>query len=220
MATAGPGMERSAAICRAERLPSSRLTVPSRERFLAEARSSPGKRRAARPPRTRFAAPPPGPEARNDPGPPGPRSADRPRLDPVVSRLDGSAPASVRHPGSERRPGRRADSAAPGRAARRRLDGPVRPIDQSVRPESRPISRLPPEAPQADRGAVDRRFDPGGGSPPSPTLARSSRASGRPAIRARRPGPLPRPGRDFALDPDRPRFRRRPGPEPQPAAPA
>jgi hypothetical protein len=193
-------MECSASIRRAERLRSARSTAPVLQLLLAEAQLSPDMRRAARPPRTRSAAPRPVPAARSDPVPPGPRSADRPRLDPVVSRLDGSAPASVRHPGSERRPGRRADSAAPGRAARRRLDGPVRPIDQSVRPES--------------------RFDPGGGSPPSPTLARSSRASGRPAIRARRPGPLPRPGRDFALDPDRPRFRRRPGPEPQPAAPA
>ena len=213
-------MECSASIRRAERLRSARSTAPVLQLLLAEAQLSPDMRRAARPPRTRSAAPRPVPAARSDPVPPGPRSADRPRLDPVVSRLDGSAPASVRHPGSERRPGRRADSAAPGRAARRRLDGPVRPIDQSVRPESRPISRLPPEAPQADRGAVDRRFDPGGGSPPSPTLARSSRASGRPAIRARRPGPLPRPDQGSWPDPDRPRFRRRPGPEPQPGAPA
>ena len=110
-----------------------------------------------------------------------------------------------------------AGSAAPERRAERRLAAPVRPIGRTAPPWWLPKSRLPPEAGQADPAAAGRRSGPGGASPPSPVPARSSRASGRPAIRARRHEPLPRPDQGIWPDPDTPRCRRRPGPGPWPA---
>ena len=107
--------------------------------------------------------------------------------------------------------------AAPERRAERRLAAPVRPIGRTAPPWWLPKSRLPPEAGQADPAAAGRRSGPGGASPPSPVPARSSRASGRPAIRARRHEPLPRPDQGIWPDPDTPRCRRRPGPGPWPA---